>query len=70
MRDRVLSVGESQLTGVRGSIGRAVARPIARRTRFSEEQIAAFMGLALLGFTIWRLVRVPLAASRPERRRR
>ena len=65
-----MSVGESQLTGVRGAIGRAVARPIARRTRFSEEQVAAFMGLALLAFAVWRVVRVPVAAARPKRARR
>ena len=48
VQTKVLSIGQSTLTGWRGSVGRAVARPIARRTRFSEQQIAGVIGLLLL----------------------
>jgi hypothetical protein len=52
-----MSIGESALTGWRGRMGKALARPVAARTRFSEEQVRAFLGLLLLAFVGWRTLR-------------
>jgi hypothetical protein len=37
----VINLGEAALTGWRGSVGRAIARPIAKRTRFDVTLIGA-----------------------------
>jgi hypothetical protein len=59
-----MSIGESALTGWRGRMGKALARPVAARTRFSEEQVRAFLGLLLLAFVGWRTLRPLLRAWR------
>lgn len=51
------AVGESALTGWRGMLGRAVARPVARRTRFTEEQVRAAIGLVLVAWAVIQLSR-------------
>src|SRR3954466_1025244 len=53
----VVQVGEAALTGWGGAVGRAIAKPIAKRTRFVEEQIEAILGLVLLAYTIYRVGR-------------
>ena len=58
------ALGESQLTGIRGKAGRAVAKPIASRTRFSQEQIEAAIGLAIMLYGMYRLLRPALRAVR------
>lgn len=58
------NVGESALTGWRGSVGRAVARPVAERTRFTEQQVRAAIGLALLAWAVLQLVRTARRAAR------
>lgn len=64
---RALVVGEAALTGWRGRIGHAVAKPVARRTRFSVEQVEAAIGFALLAYATYRLARPLIAAARsPE----
>jgi hypothetical protein len=63
-RGAVVTVGEAALTGWRGRLGRAVAAPIARRTRFDVEQIEAALGLLLLAYTVYRLGRPLIAAVR------
>jgi hypothetical protein len=45
-------------------LGRAVATPIARRTRFDVEQVEAAIGLLLLAYTVYRLGRPMIAAIR------
>jgi len=60
----VVSVGEAALTGWRGSVGRAIAKPIAKRTRFNVEQIEAVLGLVLLAYTIYRVGRPLIRAAR------
>jgi hypothetical protein len=60
----VIHVGEAALTGWRGQVGRAVAKPIAKRTRFDVEQIEAFLGLLLLAYTLYRLGRPLVDALR------
>jgi hypothetical protein len=63
-RGAVVTVGEAALTGWRGRIGRAVAKPIARRTRFDVEQVEAVLGVLLLAYTLYRLGRPLIAAAR------
>lgn len=60
----VNALGESALTGWRGKVGGAVARPIARRTRFSEQQVRAWIGIALLAYVLYRVLRPAIAALR------
>ena len=64
MKDELVDVGRSALTGWRGAVARPLAKPIAERTRFSEEQVEAIIGLALLGYAIYRLVRPVVRAVR------
>jgi copper oxidase (laccase) domain-containing protein len=63
----VVTMGEAALTGWRGSVGRAIAKPIAKRTRFDPEQIEAVLGLILLAYTIYRVGRPPVRAARKQR---
>jgi hypothetical protein len=63
-RGTVVTVGEAALTGWRGTVGRAIAKPIARRTRFDIEQIEAALGFLLLAYTVYRLGRPLLDAIR------
>lgn len=58
------ALGESQLTGIRGKAGRAVARPIAGRTRFSEQQVEVAIGLAIMLYGIYRILRPAFRALR------
>ena len=58
------ALGESQMTGIRGRAGRAVARPIAERTRYSQEQIEAAIGLAIMRYGLYRLLRPAFRALR------
>jgi len=60
----IVTVGEAALTGWRGTIGRAVAKPIAKRTRFDVEQIEALLGLLLIAYTLYRLGRPLIEAAR------
>jgi hypothetical protein len=63
----VTALGESTLTGVRGAVGGAVARPVAKRTRWSEEQIRTAIGLTLLAYALYRLVWPAVRAVRTRR---
>jgi hypothetical protein len=63
-RGGIVTVGEAALTGWRGTVGRAIANPIARRTRFDIEQIEAALGFLLLAYTVYRLGRPLLDAMR------
>jgi hypothetical protein len=60
----VVNLGEAALTGWRGSVGRAIAKPIAKRTRFDIQQIEAALGFLLLAYTVYRLGRPLLEAAR------
>ena len=53
----VTALGRSALTGLPGKAGRAVARPIASRTRFTQEQVETAIGLAILAFGLYRVFR-------------
>jgi copper oxidase (laccase) domain-containing protein len=64
----VSALGESALTGWRGAVGKAVARPVAKRTRFSEEDIRVAIGLAILAYTLYRILRPAIRALRESSR--
>jgi hypothetical protein len=59
-----IAIGEAALTGWRGKAGRAAAKPIAARTRFSVEQVEAVLGLAMLAYAVYRVARPVFAAVR------
>jgi hypothetical protein len=63
-RGAVVTVGEAALTGWRGRVGRAVAKPIARRTPLEIEQVEAILGLIVLAYTLYRLARPLIDAAR------
>jgi len=65
--ERIEHFGGAALTGWRGAAGRAIARPVARHTRFSERQVQAAIGLALVAYAVYRLVRPLIRATRDER---
>jgi hypothetical protein len=60
----MITVGEAALTGWRGNVGRAIAKPIAQRTRFDVRQIEAALGFLLLAYTVYRLGRPLIDAAR------
>jgi hypothetical protein len=60
----ITALGESALTGVRGKAGRAVAKPIAERTRFTEEQVEVAIGLAIVVYGLYRVLRPAFRAMR------
>lgn len=64
----VSALGESALTGWRGTAGKAVARPIAKHTRFSEEDIRVAIGLLILAYTLYRILRPAIRALRESSR--
>lgn len=65
--ERIERFGEAALTGWRGKAGRAIARPVARHSPFSERQVQAAIGLALIAYAVYRLLRPLVRASRDER---
>ena len=65
--NRIENFGEAALTGWRGAAGRAIARPVARHSRFSERQVEAAIGLALIAYAVYRLARPLLRATRSQR---
>jgi hypothetical protein len=60
----VTALGESALTGWQGKVGRAVARPVAKRTRWSEEQIRTAIGLLILAYALYRVLAPAIRATR------
>jgi copper oxidase (laccase) domain-containing protein len=63
----VSALGESALTGWRGAAGKAVARPIAKHTRFSEEDIRVAIGLLIIAYALFRILRPVIRALRSSR---
>lgn len=60
----VTALGESALTGLPGKIGGAVAKPVSKRTKWSEQQIRTAIGLALLAWALYRVLRPTVRAVR------
>lgn len=65
--ERIEHFGEAALTGWRGAAGRAIARPVARHSRFSERQVQSAIGFVLIAYAVYRLVRPLISAARDER---
>ena len=57
-------LGESALTGVRGAAVRTVAHPVAKRTRWTEEQVRTVLGLLLVAYALYRVLRPVVRAAR------
>jgi hypothetical protein len=62
--NKMVDVGEAALTGWRGAAGRAIAKPVARHTRFTQAQVEAAIGLGLLVYAVYRIARPLVAAAR------
>ncbi|MGE5227810.1 MAG: hypothetical protein ACM3OO_13125 [Planctomycetaceae bacterium] len=60
----ITHAGTAALSGWRGTLGRAVAKPVSERTRFSQEQVEAAIGLALLALALFRVLRPVIATLR------
>ena len=60
----MVKIGEAGLTGWRGAAARKVARPVADRTEFTQEQVEAFFGFILLGLAIYWLAKPVISAIR------
>jgi hypothetical protein len=66
VRVNVTQMGKVGLTGWRGRAADVVARPLAQRSRFDEDQVKAIIGAIFLAYTIYRLVRALYRAARTE----
>jgi hypothetical protein len=66
VRVNVTEMGKVGLGGWRGRAADVVARPLARRSRFDEDEIKAIIGAIFLAYTIYRLVRALYRAARIE----
>jgi hypothetical protein len=62
--DPVVDIGQAALTGWRGRVARPLARPIARRTGLTQEQVEAILGLLLLAYAVYRVLRPAVRAAR------
>ena len=60
----MVDIGRSALTGWRGRVAKPLARPIAERTRFSQEQVEAAIGLLILAYTVYRVLRPAIRTAR------
>jgi hypothetical protein len=60
----VTALGESALAGLPGRVGGAVAKPVSKHTRWSEQQIRTVIGLALLAWALYRVLRPTVRAVR------
>ena len=63
----VTALGESAMTGVRGAVGGAVARPVSKHTRWSEQEIRTAIGLTLLAYALYRVLWPAVRAVRRSR---
>ena len=64
--ERMERIGGAALTGWRGAATRAIAKPVSRHSRFSQHQIETAIGLALVAYAVYRLVRPLIRAARDE----
>jgi hypothetical protein len=67
VRVNVTEMGKVGLNGWRGRAAGVVARPLAERSPFDEEEIKAVIGAIFLAYTIYRLIRALYRAARTER---
>jgi hypothetical protein len=66
VHDRAVTIGNASLTGLRGRVARSVSEPVAKRTRLSREEVQAILGFLLLAYTVYRLVRPLIRATREQ----
>jgi hypothetical protein len=66
VHDRAVTIGNASLTGVRGRVAKSVSEPVAKRTRLSREEVQAILGFLLLAYTVYRLVRPLIRATREQ----
>jgi hypothetical protein len=66
VHDRAVTIGNASLTGVRGLVAKSVSEPVAKRTRLSREEVQAILGFLLLAYTVYRLVRPLIRATREQ----
>lgn len=63
-QEKAVEIGSASLTGVRGRVARSVAKPIARRTGLTREQVEAVIGFLILAYGIYQVARPLLRAAR------
>ena len=56
-QEKAVEIGSASLTGVRGRVAKSVAKPIARRTGLSREQVEAIIGFLILAYGTYQVVR-------------
>ena len=61
-QEKAVEIGSASLTGVRGRVAKAVAKPIAQRTGLTREQVEALIGFLILAYGIYQVAR-PLARA-------
>jgi hypothetical protein len=61
---KAVEIGSASLTGVRGHVAKSVAKPIARRTGLTRDQVEAIIGFLILAYGIYQVVRPLLRAAR------
>jgi hypothetical protein len=62
----VTEMGKVGLGGWRRRAADVVARPLAERSKFDEDEIKAIIGAIFLAYTIYRLVRALYRAAKTE----
>ncbi len=65
----MVTIGDSALTGWRRPVGRALAKPIADHSRFTQEQVEAAIGIAILAWAFYRLARPIVRTLRRQPKR-
>ena len=63
-QEKAVEIGSASLTGVRGRVARSVAKPIARRTGLTREQVEALIGFLILAYGIYQVARPLVRAAR------
>lgn len=62
--EKAVEIGSASLTGMRGRVAKSVAKPIARRTGLTREQVEALIGFLIIAYGIYRVVRPLMRAAR------
>lgn len=62
--ETIQHTGTAALTGWRQTAARAVAKPVSERTRFTQEQVEAAIGILVLAFALYRVIRPLLTGVR------
>lgn len=58
------ALGQENLTGLKGRVAGPVAGAVSRRTRLTEEQVRAVIGLGLLALSLYGIVSALRKAAR------